>query len=79
MTSLKLNQLTQRMGRGAYLNIEEGDLHVYAWTSCYTQPTYLVQMGIQVGLIQFDSQEMADEWLEERKDVPEIKVTLLDG
>ena len=81
MTNVTVHQITQK-SRGkneAYLNVDIGEMHVSVWTSCYSQPTYLVQVGIQVRLIQFESQTMADKWLEGRKNSLKQRISRLEG
>ncbi len=79
MTDVTIHQITSRMsgmGIKAFMNVDESDLYVHVWTSCYNSPTYLLQDKFQVGLIQFDSQQMADEWLNEHKN---FRFMLLDN
>ncbi len=80
MTNVTVHQITQR-SRGkneAYLNIDIGESHVSVWTSCYSQSTYLIQVGIQIRLIQFESQARADEWLAGRENIERQKITKLE-
>ena len=68
MTWVTVRQITsQATDTGAYMNVKEDDLHVSVAMVVWKSPTYLLQDGTHVKLIQFDSQAMADEWLEEHK------------
>ena len=68
MTWITVRQITSKATNiGAFMNVREEDLHVSVAMVVWKSPTYLIQDGIHVKLIQFDSQEMADEWLEEHK------------
>ena len=68
MTWVTVRQITSKAtDTGAFMNVNEDDLHVSVAMQVWKCPTYLLQDGIHVKLIQFDYQEMADEWLEEHK------------
>ena len=68
MTWLTIRQITsQATTIGAYMNVMEESLYVSVAMVVWKYPTYLIQDGIHAKLIQFDYQEMADEWLEEHK------------
>ena len=69
MTWVTVRQITsQSTNSGAFMNVTEESLYVSVAVLVWKFPTYLIQDGIHVKLIQFDSQNMADEWLEEHKD-----------
>lgn len=86
MTSVTVHQLKQKHSgkNDAFMNVDVGGFHVRVWTSNYSHPTYLIQYGIQVELIQFDDQESANEWLKERNkifkenEVVNVRITKLD-
>ena len=68
MAWVTVRQITSKAtNSGAFMNVKEEDLYVSVMMVVWKCPTYLIQDGIHAKLIQFDSQEMADEWLEERK------------
>jgi len=72
-------QARSTTGGRAYLNIETHMGCVQAWGNCYSLPTYVIKHQLNtMSLIQFDSQEWADEWL---TDNPEwdVVVRLDDG
>ncbi len=73
MSNVEVHQLTSKC-IDSFLNVDEGLYHVRVWTSSFSHPTYLLELGDHVGLIQFDDQAIADEWLE---DYPGYKATLL--
>ena len=79
MTWVKVRQISQQSNpiSGALMNVDEGDFHVRVMTIIHERPTCLIQYGINVQLIQFDDEEMADEWLEEHRK-PKWKVTQLE-
>ncbi len=79
MTWVTVRQISQTFKpiNGAFMNVDESELHVSVSTIIYQHPTYLIQNGIHATFIQFDSQEMADEWLDEKRK-PEWKVTRLE-
>ncbi len=79
MAWVKVRQISQQSNpiSGALMNVDEGDLHVQVSTIIYEHPTYLIQYEIVVKLIQFDDEEMADEWLEEYQK-PNWKITRLE-
>ena len=67
MTRVIVRQITQKNGDGAYMNVDEDEFSVSVWTFMHGLPTYLMQNGLEVRLIQFEDQEVADEWLEQNK------------
>ena len=78
MTWVTIRQITSKAtDSGAFMNVDEEDLYVSVSMVVLRCPTYLIQDGIYAKLIQFDNQEMADEWLEEHKE-DEWTVTRLE-
>jgi hypothetical protein len=70
MTFVKVEQITSKGDRGAFLNVEEEYGSVQVWGSIYNRPTYLFRDndkdGIEFRLIQFDDQDAADEYISEK-------------
>jgi hypothetical protein len=65
MASVTVHQLQSKSKGLTFLNVDEGYGHVDVWGSVYNCPTYLLQIGMEFHIIQFESQEYADEFLSE--------------
>lgn len=61
-----INQINSDVDRGTYINLENaGHGGIMAWCNFKIVPTYFCEKGSFVYIIQFESQDWADEWLEE--------------
>ena len=59
-----INQITPTMSTSAFVNVDNHELHTMVWGSSYGTPVYIFMLDIAWHVIVFDSQAMADEWLE---------------
>jgi hypothetical protein len=67
MASVTVHQLTSKSDKNySFLNVEEEYGNVQVWGSIYNRPTYLLQDSNLFYLIQFDDQNCADEFFEEK-------------
>lgn len=66
MADVTVHQLESRCNnRKCFMNVVESDLFVSVEGSTHNKPTFLLRSGdIFWRLIQFESREAADEWLE---------------
>jgi hypothetical protein len=68
MATVTVHQLQCKDKGLAFLNVQEEYGRIDVWGSIYTCPTYLLQWGVEFHIVQFDSQEYADEFFENIQD-----------
>jgi len=67
MTNVEIHQITPKVhaeGKpNPFINVDQEYYSVQVWTSIWRHPTYLLRSDTNVSLIQFQDQDIADEWL----------------
>jgi hypothetical protein len=68
MATVTVHQLQCKDKGLAFLNVQEEYGRIDVWGSVYNCPTYLLQWKLEFHIIQFDSQEYADEFFNDIQD-----------
>ena len=61
---VEVQQLRSRIGDKCYLNVMTDDLAIGVWFGTFVCPVRLFERGGTVLLMQFESEQVMDEWIE---------------